>query len=83
MTYANLEEVLASAHPADEYFPYVNRDFVLLGVLHRAQLESACARRRALWRQNVAACRSQMAAADSSMFGVEIIGKPAVGASSI
>ena len=71
MSYHELDALVANAHKDDEYFPYVGRDFTLHGVLHRAQLVSAVARRKSLWGQNIAACRSQMAAATRAYGALE------------
>ena len=71
MSYAQCEAVVRSAHKDDEYFPYLDRESMLLGVLHRSQLTMACDNRRDKWRQNFAACRSQMGAASRAYGALE------------
>ena len=47
----------------DEYFPYVDEDEQLLGVLHRSALKAAPKRHRQLWQRQWIAMRTQQGAA--------------------
>ena len=62
-TYAQVEQILVESHAEDEYFPYVDADGVLLGVLHRDHLAEAVHARLARWHADRAATLSQLHAA--------------------